>query len=107
MTSLILGKVLPELTKELEGLLTSNGELGLAVQVQSLALVDRCRCDSDSCATFYCVPKPKGAWGSNHRNVLLDTKEGLTVVDVLDEKIVCIELLDRADIRSKVLKLLP
>ena len=83
-----------------------DGEVELAGQVSSLALVDRCRCDSDSCATLYCVPKPEGAWGSDHRNILLATKEGLTVVDVLDEKIVCIEILDRAEIRARVLELL-
>jgi len=105
--SLILGNVLPDLAAELESLLGSDGELELAAQVHSLAMVDRCRCDSDSCATFYCVPKPKGAWGPNHRNVLLDTQKGVTVVDVLDEKIVCIEILDRAEITTQVLKLLP
>ena len=48
--SLILGNVLPDLAGELESLLASDGEPELAAQVHSLALVDRCRCDSDSCA---------------------------------------------------------
>lgn len=104
---LILGNVLPDLAAELESLLASYGELDLAAQVPSLALIDRCRCDSDSCATFYCVPKPEEAWGPSHRNVLLNSKEGLTVVDVLDEKIVCVEILDRAEITSQILRLLP
>ena len=105
--SLVLGNVLPDLAGELESLLASDGELELAAQVHSLALVDRCRCDSDSCATFYCALKPKGAWGPNHRSVLLVTKEGVTAVDVVDEKIVCIEILDRAEITAQVLKVLP
>ncbi len=104
--SLILGNVLPELAAELENLLVADGEPELAAQVHSLALVDRCRCD-ENCATFYCVPRPKGGWGPNHRNVLLDVEEGLTVLDVLDEKIVCVEILDRDEITRQVLKLLP
>jgi hypothetical protein len=50
---LILGNVLPDLAAELQSLLASAGELELAAQVPSLALIDRCRCDSESCATFY------------------------------------------------------
>lgn len=104
---LILANVLPDLAAELQSLLANNGELELAAQVPSLALIDRCRCDGDGCATFYCVPKPEGAWGPNHRNVLLNPKEGFTVVDVVDEKIVCVEILDRAEITSQILRLLP
>ena len=104
--SLILGNVLPDLATELEHLLVADGELELAGQVRSLALVDRCRCD-ENCATFYCVPRPKGAWGPGHRNILLDVEEGLTVLDVLDEKIVCVEILDRDELTRAVSKLLP
>ena len=103
----ILREVLPGLAQELEALLRAGNESELAAQISSLEVVDRCRCDSDSCATIYNVPKPKGAWGPSHRNVVLDTVEGMTVVDVLDEKIVCIEILDRDEITAEVVKLFP
>jgi hypothetical protein len=105
--ALILREVLPRLALELEALLRAHRETELADQVSSLEVVDRCRCDSDSCATIYNVQKAKGAWGPSHRNVVLDPVEGMTVVDVLDEKIVCIEILDRDEITAEVVKLFP
>jgi hypothetical protein len=104
---MILRDVLPGLAGELEALLRSDNESELASQIASLKVVDRCRCDSDSCATIYNVPKPEGAWGPTHRNIVLDVPEGMTVIDVLDEKIVCIEILDRYEITAQVLNLFP
>src|SRR5205823_14091859 len=104
--SLTLRESLPELAAELETLLRKDNESALADQVQSLEIDDRCRCDSRSCATIYNVPKPQGAWRGEHRNILLDT-EGLTVLDIVDERIVCIEMLDRDRITQQVHTLLP
>jgi hypothetical protein len=101
--SLVLREVLSGLASELEALLRSDDESELASQIASLTVVDRCRCDVDSCATIFTVPKPEGAWGPTHRNIVLDVPEGMTVLDVLDEKIVCIEILDRDEITSQVL----
>jgi hypothetical protein len=99
--SLTLRESLPELVAELEMLLRVNNESQLADRVRSLEIFDRCRCDSASCATIYNAPKPKGAWSGNHRNILLRT-EGLTVLDIVDERIVCIEMLDRDRITQRV-----
>jgi len=103
----ILREVLPGLASELEALLRSDDESELADQIDSLQVVDRCRCDSPSCATIYNVQKPEAAWGPTHRNIVLDVPEGLTVVDVLEEKIVSIEILDRDEITVQVLNLFP
>jgi hypothetical protein len=105
--SLKLREVLPGLASELEVLLRSDEESKLADQIDSLVVVDRCRCDIDSFATIYNVSKPEGAWGPTHRNIVLDVPEGMTVVDVLDERIVCIEILDRDEITAQVLNLFP
>jgi hypothetical protein len=105
--SLYLREVLPGLANELEVLLRDDDEAELASQIASLKVVDRCRCDSASCATIYNVPKPQGAWGPTHRNVVLAVSEGMTVVDVLDERIVCIEILDRQELTEQVLNLFP
>ena len=104
---LILRGVLPGLARELKVLLRSDDESELADQIDSLEVVDRCRCDSRSCATIYNVQKPERAWGPTHRSIVLDVPEGLTVVDVLDEKIVSIEILDRGEITTQVLNLFP
>ena len=104
--TLTLRECLPDLVVELEALLRAENEIALAEQVQFLEIVDRCRCGDRSCATIYNAPKPDGAWGGNHRNILLNT-DGLTILDIVDERIVCIEILDRDAITKKVHNLLP
>ena len=100
-------QVMPEFAEELRTLLEQDNEVGLAEQVSNLRIVDRCRCEENSCATFYTVPKPKGAWGAGHENIVLDVAEGMLVLDVVDKKIVCVEVLDRDDVRQKLVKQIP
>ena len=103
--TLTLRECLPDLVVELEALLRAENEPALAEQVEFLEIVDRCRCGDRSCATIYNAPKPDGAWGGDHWNILLDT-DGLTVLDIVDGRIVCIEMLDRDAITDKVRNLL-
>lgn len=107
MSQPLLRDSLPELSAELRSLLESDGLAHLTVQIESLRLVDRCRCDSKTCATFYTVPGPEGAWGAGHENFVLDVEEGLMMVDTLEGEIVCVEILDRVDIRERLLRRLP
>jgi hypothetical protein len=107
MSQSLLRNALPELAAELKSLLEKDDLAQLAGQVESLRIADRCRCDSKTCATFYTVPKPEGAWGAGHENIVLDVEEGLMVLDTLDGKIVCVEILDRVEIREKLLRQLP
>jgi hypothetical protein len=58
-----LVEMLPELSTELQQLLTEQNELELATQVPDLNVVDRCRCGDDFCAMFYVLPKPKAHTG--------------------------------------------
>ena len=104
----LLTDTLPSFATELEHLLTERGEPELASQVPTLAIHDRCRCNDDLCATFYTRPKPNGAYGSGHRNVALVPNEGFYfIVDVVDGKIACVEVLDRDDVRRKLEEVLP
>ena len=103
----LLQEALPELTNEVTILLLKEEEPELAEQVCSLRLVDRCRCGDDFCATIYTVAKPKGAWGPGHENIVLAPTQGYLILDVLDRKITCIEVLDQDDIRDKLLQVLP
>ena len=72
---LLLTDTLPEFAAELRQLLTEKAEPELAAQVPSLSIFERCRCGDDICATFYTQPKPEGAFGSGHRNVVLQPNE--------------------------------
>jgi hypothetical protein len=102
-----LKDALADFAHELTALLTSRGEAALAAQVPYLRLFGRCRCGDEFCATAYTAPRPEGAWGPEHRNILLDPIEGFLVLDVVNEEIVCIEVLYRDDLRARLLRLFP
>jgi hypothetical protein len=97
----------PELVAELSGLLVASDEKQLARTVPTLTVVDRCRCADSFCAMMYTAPPPDGAYGPTHRNIALDPKKGMLILDVLDERIVGIEVLYRNDIRDRLFELMP
>jgi hypothetical protein len=103
----LLTEILPPLARELEQLLKDQGEVELAAQVSQLAIVDRCRCGDDFCSSFYTQPKPEGTYGPGHRCIDLDAAEGMLVLDVVAGKIAHVEVLNRDDIRRKLLPALP
>ena len=107
MAEPLLHEVLPEFTDELRALLNKDGLVQLVGQVASLRIVDRCRCGEESCASFYTVPKPEGAWGAGHENIILDAEEGMLVLDTVAGNIVHVEILDRDEIREKLLQQIP
>ncbi len=98
----------PELVEELKNLLEKEDEpLLVEQQISSLQIIDRCRCGDDFCATFYIVPKPKGAWGTGHETLSLDAEKGHLNVDIVNGKIVEVEVLYRNEIREKLLCYFP
>jgi hypothetical protein len=97
----------PALAKELQQLLAERCEPQLAAQVQGLTVVGRCRCGDDFCGTFYVLPKLNGAYGPGHRNVALEPRQGMLILDVLDDKIAAVEVLYREDIRQRLLTEFP
>ena len=103
----LLLDALPNLADELSTLLNQGGATELALQVPFLRLVDRCRCGDDFCATLYTAPKPNGAYGPNHESMSLNPSSGHLILDIVDRKIVCIEILFREDLRTRVLQLFP
>ena len=104
---LMVRDVFPDLAQELRNLLLAQGETSLAQQVDALAVVDRCRCTDDFCAMFYTAPRPERSWGPGHRNVALVPEQGDLILDVLDDRIVAVEVLFRNEIRDKLRTLLP
>ena len=103
----LLLDALPDLADELSTLLNQGGATELATQVPFLRLVDRCRCGDDFCATLYTAPKPNGAYGPNHESMPLNPSSGHLILDLVDRKIVCIEILFRENLRTRVLRLFP
>lgn len=102
-----LTEILPTLAFELEHLLKNQREIELAAQVPQLAIVDRCRCGDDFCSSFYTQPKPEGHYGPTHRCIDLDAAEGMLLIDVVATTIAHVEVLNRADVRHKLLAAFP
>ncbi len=92
----LLADFFPDLAAEIAHGLRSLAEPeSIATSVAGLRIVDRCRCGVRSCATFYTEPRPKSSYGSGHRNVMLNPRRGMLILDVVDDRIVCVEVLDR------------
>lgn len=102
----LLADTLPTLATELRQLLEEHGEPELAAQVPRLVIFDRCRCGDDFCATFYTTPTPMGGFGPGHRNVALTPDKGMLILDVVAGEIACVEVLNREDVRKKLLAVL-
>jgi hypothetical protein len=92
----LLREVYPDLVAELVRLLEDEGERYLSITVRDLRIVAECGCGDDFCQSLRTAPHPPGEpYGPGHRNVLLDPDEGMLVLDVLDERIVYVEILSR------------
>lgn len=102
-----LGDVAPDLADELRMLLIEAEWPDLAVRVDDLPIVDRCRCGDDFCATFYTAPRPAGAWGSGLYTIPLEARAGMLNLDVLDGKIVCVEVLYRDEVKTVIHAAIP
>ena len=102
-----LVEALPDVAAEVEGLLRLEGESSLASQLRELRIVDRCRCGDEFCATIYTVARPAGPWGPGHYTLALRPKRGYINVDILDGRIVELEILYRDEIRERLASLLP
>ena len=97
-----VGKTMPDFAAELRQLISSSSRPELAHQVDALPLVARCRCGQANCANFYTAPPPQGAYGAGHVNVMLEPTRGLIVLDVVNDRIVGVEVLDRPDVKSSL-----
>ncbi len=102
-----LADTLPTLSAELAELLSKKGRPDLAAQVSSLKIVDRCRCEDDFCSSFYTQPKPEGSYGANLRTIPLESSAGMLIIDVVDDKIMFVEVLYDDANRRQLLAALP
>ncbi|MFE3506162.1 hypothetical protein ACFXPX_16570 [Kitasatospora sp. NPDC059146] len=96
----LLRDVFPGLVDELSALLESEGEDGLAVSVRDVRLVGECGCGDDFCQSIRTAEHPRGQpYGPGHRCVPLLPSKGMLVLDVVDDRIMSIEVLDRPPMR--------
>lgn len=103
----LLIDAIPELAEELKILLVKSELYELVNQLPDLRIVDRCYCSQESCATFYTAARPKGAWGEGHNNVSLAAERGFLILDLVDGKIVCVEVLNKDEVKMRLDRILP
>jgi hypothetical protein len=97
-----LRDVIPELADELRYLFLKRGESALADQVANLQMVASCRCSDPFCSSFYTAPPPTGSYGPGYRGTGLWPQVGMLNVDVVESKIVHVEVLYRDEFRDRI-----
>lgn len=104
----LLREVLPELASELKEGLARQGEPDLAAQIDGLRIKSLCGCDDDFCGSFYTGEPPNGRWSDlgDHYSLPVET-DWLIVLDVVDGRIRFVEVIDRPEVRVKLLDALP
>ncbi|TDB75047.1 hypothetical protein E1264_40335 [Actinomadura sp. KC216] len=86
----------PDLIAELITLLEDEGERELALCLADVRLVAMCDCGDDFCQSIRTEVHPKGQpYGEGHRCVPLLPSRGMLNLDVLNGRIMYIEVLDR------------
>ena len=96
---ILVSEALPEFADELQRLLSREHQ-DLAAQVPHLRIVDRCPCGQDDCATFHTEPRPRRRHPRGTKGLLLESGIGILVLHVFKRRIVCVEVLDRPEVRQ-------
>ncbi|MFJ9714126.1 hypothetical protein [Streptomyces sp. NPDC101234] len=92
----LVRNVFPDLITELTALLEDEGERELAVCAWDLHLVDECGCGDDFCQSIRTADRPRGQpYGPGHRCVPLSPSKGMLILDIVDGRIMYIEILGR------------
>ncbi|WP_234363443.1 hypothetical protein [Streptomyces sp. TN58] len=99
-TAPLLRDVLPGLSAELVRLLQEEGEGDLAICAHDLRVLADCGCGDDFCQSFHTASHPPGTpYGPGHRNVALLPARGDLILDVVDGRIMFVEVLGRPELR--------
>jgi len=99
----LLTEILPEFSAELAHYLEQNGEPELAKQVATLHIIKKCHCTDDFCSSFYTRRKPRKPSGQDCRSISLEPdRNGMVILDVVNDEIIFVEILYRDDVRAKL-----
>jgi len=83
------------------------GEAALANQVDDLWIFDRCRCGMEECATVYTRADDEQRAPYRGTGGHLSDAKGYVLIDVSNERIVCIEMLGYPEFVKTLTELLP
>ncbi|MFE5888880.1 hypothetical protein ACFQ6E_08075 [Streptomyces sp. NPDC056462] len=99
----LVREVFPELVDELVRLLEEEGESELAICVRDVRMVGECGCGDDFCQSIRTSDHPGGQpYGPGHRCVPLLPSSGDLILDVVNGRIMYIEILGRPPLRRRV-----
>ena len=115
--SLLLTEHLPELAEEIRTLLSNRRVEGhstftteelqaLSQSVDGLRILSRCRCGDDFCASFSTGELRQADYG-RQRTIIAEDVEGILNLDVLNGKIVEVEVLYRPEVKATLDALFP
>ena len=102
-----LSAVLPEFAAETRRTLIQCGEAELAKQVDDLWIYDRCRCGGEECATIYTSTGEEPTSGCRGTGGHMPDAKGYVLIDVCNERIICIETLSYPEFVKALTELLP
>jgi hypothetical protein len=102
-----IGELFPAFAAELQELTERLGRSDIAEQLRDLPVLSRCTCAQRNCAHFYTAAPPLGSYPTGHSNLLVPATSGLVVLDVVDSRVVAVEVLDRFDVKSVLDQYLP
>ncbi|HEY1179914.1 MAG TPA: hypothetical protein VGF17_27475 [Phytomonospora sp.] len=95
----LIREAYPVFAAELTALLDAVGERALAVGVRDLRWFAGCDCGDDFCQGFHTAEPPAGAFGEGHRCVPLSAERGMLCLDVVFDRIMFVEVIDRPPLR--------
>ncbi|MFD0006618.1 hypothetical protein ACFVJ4_29885 [Streptomyces sp. NPDC127178] len=99
----LVREVFPELVDELVQLLEEEGERELAICVWDVRMIGECGCGDDFCQSIRTSDHPGGQpYGPGHRCVPLLPSSGDLILDVVNGRIMYIEILGRPPLRRRV-----
>ncbi|MEU8851554.1 hypothetical protein AB0C70_36240 [Streptomyces sp. NPDC048564] len=99
----LVREVFPELVDELVQLLEEEGERELALCVWDVRVIGECGCGDDFCQSIRTSDHPGGQpYGPGHRCVPLLPSSGDLILDVVNGRIMYIEMLGRPPLSRRV-----
>ncbi|MFD1544549.1 hypothetical protein [Nonomuraea guangzhouensis] len=96
----LVRELFPDLVAELIACLREEGEEDLAIAVWDVRFHEACGCGDDFCQSFYTAERPNGAYGPGHRCVPLLPAKGDLILDVVEGRIMYVEVLHYPKLRA-------
>ncbi|AWS47813.1 hypothetical protein [Streptosporangium sp. 'caverna'] len=89
----LVRELFPDLVADLIACLREEGEEDLAISAWDIRFYEECGCGDDFCQSFRTAERPDGAYGPGHRCVPLISPKGDLILDVVEGRIMFVEVL--------------